>query len=94
MLSFTMPTFSSRSGTATMALGVTSAPVPAVVGISTIGTHFFARPGSSSSSFTPYSSVTSTLASFAASITLPPPQATIRSAPWALKSSISFCTVM
>ena len=53
MFSLTMPTFSSFSGTATMALGVTSAPVPAVVGISTMGTHFCAMPGLSSSSFTP-----------------------------------------
>ena len=81
MFSLTMPIFSSFSGTPTMALGVTSAPVPAVVGISTMGTHFFAMPGLSSSSLTPYSSVTSTLASLAASMTLPPPQATIRSAP-------------
>ena len=47
------PTFSSFSGTATMALGVTSAPVPAVVGMSTMGTHFCAMPGLSSSSLTP-----------------------------------------
>ena len=44
MFSLTMPTFSSFSGTATMALGVTSAPVPAVVGMSTMGTHFCAMP--------------------------------------------------
>ena len=94
MFSLTMPTFSSRSGTATMALGVTSAPVPAVVGMRMIGTHFFAMPGLSSSSLTPYSSVTSTLASLAASITLPPPQATIMSAPLALNWSISACTAM
>ena len=49
MFSLTMPTFSSFSGTATMALGVTSAPVPAVVGMRMMGTHFLARPGSSSS---------------------------------------------
>ena len=94
MVSWTMPTFSSFSGTATMALGVTSEPVPAVVGMRIMGTHFLARPGSSSSYLTPYSSVTSTLASLAASMTLPPTQATIMSAPLTLNSSTTFCTAM
>ena len=90
MFSLTIPTFNSFSGTATIAFGVTSAPVPAVVGTRIIGTHFFARPGSSNNSLTPYSSVTSTLASLAASITLPPPHATIMSAPLVLNWSTSF----
>lgn len=38
--SLTMPTFSSCSGTATIALGVASLPVPAVVGIISVGQHF------------------------------------------------------
>ena len=40
-----MPTFSSCSGTATIALGVASLPVPAVVGIISVGQHFFCAAG-------------------------------------------------
>ena len=77
-----------------MALGVHSAPVPAVVGTTRMGTHLRARPESSRSSLTPYSSVTSTLASLAASMTEPPPQATMKSAPMDLNSSITDWTAM
>ena len=52
MASQTMPTFTSFSGTATMALGVASAPVPAVVGIITVGMTLRPRDGSSSRAFT------------------------------------------
>ena len=86
-----MPILTSFSGTATMALGVASAPVPAVVGIIRVGTHLCARSGVSNSSLTPYSSVLSSEASFAISITEPPPTATMKSAPDALKASMAAC---
>ena len=90
MLVFTMPTFSCFSGTATMALGVASEPVPAVVGIIRVLMHFLARPGSSSSSLIPYSSVIRMEASLAVSCTLPPPTAMMKSAPYSLHWSTSF----
>ena len=89
-----MPTFSCFSGTATMALGVASDPVPAVVGIIRVFMHFRARPGSSSSSLTPYSPVIRMLASLAVSMTLPPPTAMMKSAPLALHWSTSFWASM
>ena len=90
--SLTMPTFSSCSGTATIALGVASLPVPAVVGIISVGQHFFARPGASSRSCTVELPSKSTPASLAVSITLPPPTARIISAPSARQASTSFWT--
>ena len=47
-----MPILVSFSGTATMALGVASAPVPAVVGTMTVLTYFWACLGSSRRSLT------------------------------------------
>ena len=87
---FTIPTFSCFSGTATMALGVASDPVPAVVGIMRDLMHFLACVGVSSSSLMPYSSVIRMLASLAVSMTLPPPTAMMKSAPQALHWSTSF----
>ena len=86
MASQTMPTFNSFSGTATMALGVASAPVPAVVGIITVGMTLRPRDGSSSRAFT-VTSPSRMEQSLAMSITLPPPTATMACAPAARKAS-------
>ena len=87
---FTMPTLSCCSGTATMLLGVASAPVPAVVGIITVNTFFLPRVGSVSSSRTVQLPSAVMEASLATSITLPPPTATIMSAPHSRKASTTF----
>ena len=87
-----MPIFNSLSGTATMAFGVASEPVPAVVGMKQVVTVFFPRSGSSRRSFTVYSSVARMLASFAVSIALPPPTARMMSAPSVRNASTSACT--
>ena len=84
-----MPTFNCSSGTATMLLGVASEPVPAVVGIIMVLTVFLPMRGFFSWSRTVQLPSAVMEASLAMSITLPPPTATIKSAPLSRKVSMT-----
>ena len=77
----TMPTLSSSSGTRTMLFGVVSEPVPAVVGIISVGSPRRGIGALSSSSRNVTSLLSSTAVSLATSIALPPPMPTTMSQP-------------